>query len=175
MIPMPIMPIRGPSSGLATRSTWWRASIRKSQPRSKPSPANILLPRFSRPRRPKTKWQAWRSAQTTTGTPSDKTRGDVCRRRLCDREHVGASRTNAMELLGPTRPDPHKGPYNADGFVVDVENQRAVVPGKTSTQCSHIKDSYMGTSTTVWSGVVSATTVRCRNNVRAPRVDVGCW
>ena len=52
---------------------------------------------------------------------------------------------NAMELLGPTRPDPHKGAYNADGFVVDVENQRAVCPqGKTSTQCSHIKDSYMG-------------------------------
>jgi len=52
---------------------------------------------------------------------------------------------NAMELLGPTRPDPHKGPYNADGFTVDVENQRAVCPqGKTSTQCSHIKDRYMG-------------------------------
>jgi hypothetical protein len=28
---------------------------------------------------------------------------------------------NAMDLLGPTRPDPHKGPYNADGFTVDVE------------------------------------------------------
>jgi transposase len=53
---------------------------------------------------------------------------------------------NAMELLGPTRPDPHKGPYNADGFVVDVANQRAVCPqGKTSTQSSHIKDSYKGT------------------------------
>lgn len=53
---------------------------------------------------------------------------------------------NAMELLGPTRPDPHKGPYNADGFVVDVASQRAVCPqGKTSTQSSHIKDRYMGT------------------------------
>jgi transposase len=53
---------------------------------------------------------------------------------------------NAMELLGPTRPDPHKGPYNADAFVVDVENERAICPqGKTSTQCSHIRDSYMGT------------------------------
>ena len=52
---------------------------------------------------------------------------------------------SAMKLLGPTRPDPHKGPYNADGFTVDVENQRAVCPqGKTSTQCSHIKDRYMG-------------------------------
>ena len=52
---------------------------------------------------------------------------------------------SAMKLLGPTRPDPHKGPYNADGFTVDVENQRAVCPQeKTSTQCSHIKDRYMG-------------------------------
>jgi transposase len=53
---------------------------------------------------------------------------------------------NAMELLGPTRPDPHKGPYNADGFVVDVENEQAVCPqGRTSTQCSLISDSHMGT------------------------------
>lgn len=52
---------------------------------------------------------------------------------------------NGMELLGPTRPDPHKGPYNADGFQVDVENQQAICPqGKTSTQCSQIKDRYMG-------------------------------
>lgn len=51
-----------------------------------------------------------------------------------------------MELYGPTRPDPHKGTYNAEAFTVDVENQRAVCPqGKTSSQCSHIKDSYMGT------------------------------
>jgi transposase len=53
---------------------------------------------------------------------------------------------NKMELYGPTRPDPHKGVYNAEAFVVDVENQSAVCPqGKTSTQCSRIKDSYMGT------------------------------
>jgi hypothetical protein len=54
--------------------------------------------------------------------------------------------TNNMELYGPTRPDPHKGAYNADAFVVDVENERAICPqGKPSTQCSHIKDSHMGT------------------------------
>ena len=59
---------------------------------------------------------------------------------------LSQAEANAMELLGPTRPDPHKRPYNADGFVVDVANQRAVCPqGKTSTQCSHIQDSYMGT------------------------------
>ena len=58
---------------------------------------------------------------------------------------LAQAQRNAMELLGPTRPDPHKGPYNADAFVVDVENERAVCPqGKTSTQCSQIKDSYMG-------------------------------
>lgn len=58
---------------------------------------------------------------------------------------LSQAQSNAMELLGPTRPDPHKGQYNADGFVVDVENKQAVCPqGKTSTQCSRIKDSYMG-------------------------------
>lgn len=51
-----------------------------------------------------------------------------------------------MELLGPTRPDPHKGPYNADAFSVDIEKRQAICPqGKTSTQCSHIEDKYMGT------------------------------
>ena len=34
---------------------------------------------------------------------------------------LSQAESEAMELLGPTRPDPHKGPYNADGFVVDVE------------------------------------------------------
>jgi len=53
---------------------------------------------------------------------------------------------NGMELLGPTRPDPHKGPYNADAFKVDIEKRQAVCPqGKTSTQWSHIQDAYMGT------------------------------
>jgi transposase len=53
---------------------------------------------------------------------------------------------NRMELLGPTRPDPHKGPYNAEAFSVDIERLKAVCPqGKTSTQCSHIKDAHMGT------------------------------
>jgi hypothetical protein len=53
---------------------------------------------------------------------------------------------NGMVLLGPTRPDPHKGPYNADAFHVDVEKRQAVCPqGNPSTQCSHIKDAYLGT------------------------------
>jgi transposase len=51
-----------------------------------------------------------------------------------------------LELLGPTRPDPHKGAYNSDAFHVDVDKRQAVCPeGKLSTQCSRIKDSYMGT------------------------------
>lgn len=53
---------------------------------------------------------------------------------------------SGMELLGPTRPDPHKGPYNADAFHVDIEKRQAVCPqGKLSTQCSRIRDTYMGT------------------------------
>lgn len=52
----------------------------------------------------------------------------------------------AMELLGPTRPDPHPGPYNADAFHVDIEKRQAVCPqGNLSTQWSHIQDAYMGT------------------------------
>jgi transposase len=59
---------------------------------------------------------------------------------------LAQAENNAMELIGPTRPDPHKGEYNVEAFVVDVENQRAVCPqGKTTTQCSHIKDRYMET------------------------------
>ena len=51
-----------------------------------------------------------------------------------------------MELLGPTRPDPHKGPYNADAFHVDIDKRQAVCPqGKLSAQCSRIRDTYMGT------------------------------
>jgi hypothetical protein len=51
-----------------------------------------------------------------------------------------------MELLGPTRPDPHKGPYNADAFSVDIEKRQAICPqGKTSTQWSHIQDAHMRT------------------------------
>jgi transposase len=53
---------------------------------------------------------------------------------------------NAMELLGPTRPDPHKGPYNADAFEVDIEKRQAICPqGNLSTQWSQIQDAYMGT------------------------------
>jgi transposase len=53
---------------------------------------------------------------------------------------------NGIELLGPTRPDPHKGAYNTDGFHVDVDKRQAVCPqGKLSTQCSRIKDNYQGT------------------------------
>ena len=51
-----------------------------------------------------------------------------------------------MELQGPTRPDPHKGPYNSDAFDVDMEKQRAVCPqGNVSRQWSRIRDTYMGT------------------------------
>jgi hypothetical protein len=59
---------------------------------------------------------------------------------------LAQAENNGMELLGPTRPDPHKGPYNADHFHVDIEKRQAICPqGKTSTQCSHIQDACMGT------------------------------
>ena len=53
---------------------------------------------------------------------------------------------NGMELLGQTRPDPHKGAYNTEGFHVDIAKRQAVCPqGNLSTQCSRIKDNYMQT------------------------------
>ncbi|MSP39870.1 MAG: IS1182 family transposase [Deltaproteobacteria bacterium] len=53
---------------------------------------------------------------------------------------------NGLELLGPCRPDPHKGPYNSDAFQVDVDKRQAVCPqGNLSSQCSRIKDNYQGT------------------------------
>ena len=53
---------------------------------------------------------------------------------------------NGIKLLGPTRPDPHKGPYNSDAFQVDVDKRQAVCPqGNLSSQCSRIKDNYQGT------------------------------
>jgi transposase len=53
---------------------------------------------------------------------------------------------NGIELLGPTRPDPHKGAYNSDAFHVDVDKRQAVCPqGNLSSQCSRIKDNYQGT------------------------------
>lgn len=66
--------------------------------------------------------------------------GYVTEKTLTEAEQDG------MELLGPTRPDPHPGPYNADAFCVDIEKQQAICPqGNTSTQWSRIRDAYMGT------------------------------
>jgi hypothetical protein len=66
--------------------------------------------------------------------------GYVTEKTLSEAEQSG------IELLGPTRPDPHKGPYNADAFQVDIDKRQAICPqGKTSTQWSHIADAHMGT------------------------------
>lgn len=44
------------------------------------------------------------------------------------------SKQSGLALLGPMRPDPHKGPYNADAFHVDIQERRAVYPpGHLST------------------------------------------
>ncbi len=66
--------------------------------------------------------------------------GYVTERTLSEAEGSG------IELLGPTRPEPHRGPYNADAFSVDIETQQAICPeGNLSTQWSRIRDTYMGT------------------------------
>ena len=59
---------------------------------------------------------------------------------------MSEAQDRGMELRGPTRPDPHRGPYNADAFEVDINKQRAICPqGNRSTQWSRIRDTYMGT------------------------------
>jgi len=66
--------------------------------------------------------------------------GYVTERTMSEAEAKG------MELRGPTRPDPHRGPYNADAFEVDINKELAICPqGNRSTQWSHIRDTYMGT------------------------------
>ncbi|MGH7773972.1 MAG: IS1182 family transposase [Candidatus Binatia bacterium] len=66
--------------------------------------------------------------------------GYVTAKTLAEAEQSG------MGLLGPTRPDPHKGPYNVDHFSVDIEQRQAICPqGNLSTQWSQIHDVYMGT------------------------------
>jgi hypothetical protein len=61
--------------------------------------------------------------------------GYVTEKTLTEAEQSG------MELLGPTRPDPHPGPYNADAFSVDIEKRQAICPQENvSTQWSRIRD-----------------------------------
>ena len=59
---------------------------------------------------------------------------------------MSEAEARGMELIGPTRPDPHRGAYNADAFEVDIKKRRAICPqGNCSTQWSRIRDTYMGT------------------------------
>jgi len=44
---------------------------------------------------------------------------------------LAQAQQNAMVLLGPTRTDPHKGPYNADGFKIDSRTSRPFVRRET--------------------------------------------
>ena len=69
-----------------------------------------------------------------------------------------------MELRGPTRPDPHRGPYNADAFDVDMKKQRAVCPQrKVSRQSSALHLAHraldregLGDEREVWVGEAAA-------------------
>ena len=79
-------------------------------------------------------------------TPRDKTRAIYADAGYVTESTLAQAERHAMELLGRPVPIPTRGRTTPMGLYVDVENQRAVCPqGKTSTQCSHIKDSYMGT------------------------------
>ena len=83
---------------------------------------------------------------------------------------------NGIELLGPTRPDPHKGAYNSDAFHVDIDKRQAVCPqGKLSTQCSRIKIATWEPSTIASSGVINVIVVLYKISVHVPRVDGELW
>ncbi|HXK26934.1 MAG TPA: transposase [Candidatus Binatia bacterium] len=67
------------------------------------------------------------------------------RREPWDSEKLG-EQTKRAGALRAHASDPHKGPYNADAFHVDIEKRRAVCPqGHLSTPCSRIRDVYLGT------------------------------
>ena len=88
---------------------------------------------------------------------------------------LAQAESQAMELLGPTRPDPHKGPYNADGFVVDVDHQRAVCPReRPALNAATSKTATWELCTTGLSGAVNATIVLYTSNARALKVGAGC-
>lgn len=75
---------------------------------------------------------------------------------------MSEAEARGMELQGPTRPDPHKGPYNSDAFDVDMENQRAVCPqSKVSRQWSRIRDTYMKTEYYRIDPFLSASALSC--------------
>jgi hypothetical protein len=63
-------------------------------------------------------------------------------------ETLAEAAERGRELVGPARPSaPHKGGLGVDRFDVDVAHRRAVCPaGKTSRQCSLIRDASQGTS-----------------------------
>jgi len=81
-----------------------------------------------------------------------------------------------MELLGPTRPHPHKGAYNTDAFHVDIDKRQAVCPqGNLSSHAAALKITTCEPSTTELNGPVNATAVLYKSSVRVPRVDGELW
>ena len=83
---------------------------------------------------------------------------------------------NGVELFGPTRPDPHKGPYNSDAFHVDVEKRQRFVRRENSARSAAAsKIPIWEPSTTASSGVINAIAVRCKSNARVLTVAGGLW
>ena len=147
MIPMLITPIRGPSSGSATRCTWRRAVDPEQPIKKKGEPAEHFI----------TEILTTEAAQDEMAGLTETLRREQEHHEITPQamytdagyvtEHtLTQAEQNGMELLGPTRPDPHKGAYNTEGFHVDIDKRQAVCPqGNLSTQCSRIKDNYMQT------------------------------
>ena len=89
---------------------------------------------------------------------------------------MSEAEARGMELRGPTRPDPHRGPYNADAFEVEINKQRAIYPqGNCSTQWSRIRDTYMGTKYYRIGGAGNVIGVLCKDSAPAPRRGDVFW
>jgi len=112
--------------------------------KEKRRPADHFITRCSPPKRPDEMaglTEVLRTEQSTMRyTP-----GDVHRCRLRHRAHLNASGTKRLELLGPTRPNPHKG-RTIPMLEVDVDKRQAICPqGKLNTQCKPYQRQLSGT------------------------------
>ena len=83
---------------------------------------------------------------------------------------------NGMELLGPTRPDPHKGPYNTDAFKVESRSVRPfVLREKPARSRAGFEIPTWEPSTTALNGAINATAVQSKTSVRVPRMGAESW
>ena len=170
-IPMPIMQRSGKSSGWATRYTWWRVWNQRSPPRKRRTDGEFYYREYSRWRRPKTRSAGWASSLKDQQQHHElepitmyADAGYVTESTLVQAEQ------NGMELLGPCRPDPHKGPYKCPMLFMSMSTSaRPFVRRETSAQCSASQTLTWERSTIALSGRVNVTVVRSKSSVPAPR------